>query len=76
MKADIKTFISTSLLHGKEIADDEDLLLSGLIDSLGVMRLVRHLEATYAITVPPEDVVIEHFATVNDIAAYVQHRKV
>jgi acyl carrier protein len=74
MKDEIRTFITTSLLQGKPVADDEDLLLSGLIDSLGVMRLVRHLETSFGITVPPEDVIIEHFATVNDIAAYVQAR--
>jgi acyl carrier protein len=61
MKAAIKEYVVGELLSGKDVGDEDDLLLSGLVDSLGVMRLVNHLEQQYSIKIPPEDVTIEHF---------------
>lgn len=75
MKSEIRTYVIDELLGGRAVADDEDLLLSGLVDSLGVMRLVRHLEQRFAITVPAADVVIEHFETIDAVAAYAEGRK-
>ena len=75
MKDSIRTFIVDSLLSGTEIANDDDLLLSGLLDSMSVMRLVLHLETTFSVTVPPEDVVIENFTSVETIAAYLERRQ-
>jgi acyl carrier protein len=72
MKDSIRSFIVTSLLSGTDIADDDDLLLSGLLDSMSVMRLVLHLETEFRIKIPPEDVVIEHFTSVETITAYLE----
>jgi acyl carrier protein len=58
------------------LADNEELLLSGLIDSLGAMRLIAHLETLYGIKVPPEDVLIEHFETIDAMAQYLAQRGV
>lgn len=49
---------------------DDDLLGSGLVDSLGVMRLVRFVEERYGVAVPPADVTIENFNTARTIASY------
>lgn len=70
MKDEVRAFVLNDLLSGKLVADDENLLLSGLVDSLGVMRLVAHLEKRHQVTIPPEDVVIEHFESIDAIAAY------
>lgn len=51
---------------------DDDLLLSGLVNSLGVMRLVAFVESEFNITVPAEDITIEHFETVSAINSYLQ----
>ena len=75
MKEGIKTFIVESLLSGTEIANDDDLLLSGLLDSMSVMRLVLHLETAFAVKIPPEDVIIEHFTSVETINAYLEKKK-
>ena len=60
------------MLSGKNVEEDDDLLLSGLIDSLGVMQLVRFLEQTYQINIPPEDITIDHFITIDAISLYIQ----
>jgi acyl carrier protein len=67
--------IRDSLLTGRgEIAlsPEDDLLGSGLLDSMGVMRLVGFVEETFNIKIPPEDIVIENFMDVKAIANYIE----
>jgi len=72
VKAAIKDYVISELLSGKDIRENDDLLLSGLVDSLGVMRLVTHLEQQYSIKIPPEDVTIEHFMNIEAISLYLE----
>ncbi len=72
---ELLAFVSSELLRGRAGADlqpEDDILGSGLVDSLGVMRIVAFIEERFDITVPPEDVRIEHFLTVRQIAAYLR----
>jgi len=71
-EATLAQFISSKLLGGRDVSADESLLLSGLVDSLGVMTLVAHLEETTGKPVPLEDVILENFASINAIIAYVR----
>lgn len=59
----------------RPIALDEDLLGSGLIDSLGIMSLVFFIEQEAGLDIPPEDVTIENFQTLETIDAYVARRR-
>ena len=72
----IRRYIQDEILNdpAMEIESDQDLLLSEALNSLGVMRLVAYIEEEFDIDVPPEDVTIEHFATLNLIAGYVASR--
>ena len=74
MKAAIKAYVVGELLSGKEVDDKDDLLLTGLIDSLGVMRLINYLEQQYTIKIPPEDVTIENFTNIDVINSYLKRR--
>ncbi len=72
-------FISDELLMGQldqPLEGDDDLLLSGLVDSLGVMRLMIFLEEDLGIEVPPGDVTIDNFRTPQTIAQYVDTHRV
>lgn len=73
----LRRFIADDLLMGQSLAlnDDDDLLLSGLVDSLGVVRLVTFIETEFNSVVPPEDVVLENFQTLNAIAEYLHRRQ-
>lgn len=71
----LKAFVETSLLNGQSVATEENLLLSGLVDSLGVMSLVAHIEETFGFKIPFEDVVIENFMSIDTMSAYVEKRK-
>lgn len=79
MKADLDTirdYIQSTILHNSTdpIGADQDLLLSGLLDSLSIIRLVAWLETTHAISIPPEDVLVEHFGTLTQIVQYLDGR--
>ncbi len=67
-------YIQTSLLGGKQITADENLLLSGLVDSLGVMSLVLFIETSLDKPIPMEDVILENFASVDAIVAYLENQ--
>ncbi|UZD23484.1 acyl carrier protein [Algoriphagus halophytocola] len=57
------------------IQADEELLSTGLIDSITIMKVIAYLEETYQVKVPPQDMVIENFNTVNSISDYVTQLK-
>lgn len=80
MKERLAAYIGQELVdrtvHGdREIAFDEDLLGSGLLDSLGIMSLVIFIEQEMAIDIPAEDVTIENFETLETIDAYLERRR-
>lgn len=74
LKQEIKTFILTDLLSGKggDLEDDDNLLLTGQLDSLGVIRLVGHFEKRLGKKIPPESITVENFRTVSDIARFLE----
>lgn len=65
--------IQSKLLNGRAVAPDEELLLSGLLDSLGVMALVSFIEETRGTRIPPEDVTLENFTSIKTILAYLEN---
>ena len=74
-QAIIIKYIQENLLTGKgeiELLPEDDLLGSGLLDSMGVMRLVGFVEETFNIKIPSEDIVIENFMDVKAITNYVE----
>ena len=81
MSVDVKRLLKDFILErfmnrqrGDELADDFDLLGTGVLDSLGAFTLVFFIEETFEIDVPPQDVTIEDFSSVCTIAAYIARR--
>ncbi len=56
------------------IGGDTDLLLTGLVDSLGVVEIVGWMEDRLGIEIDPVDVVLENFRTVDAMLAYAERR--
>jgi acyl carrier protein len=54
-----------------EVKDDDSLLKTNVIDSLGVFRLIAFLEETFPLTVDDSDMVPENFQSLNDIETFV-----
>jgi acyl carrier protein len=69
-------FVRNELLHGRKMAltEDADLLSAGIVDSLGILRLVAFMEERFGVKVPDEDVVFENFQSIKAMAGYVSQR--
>lgn len=69
-------FVRNELLHGRKVAltEDADLLSAGIIDSLGILRLVAFIEDRFGVKVPDEDVVFENFQSIRAMGNYVSQR--
>jgi len=58
-----------------EIDVEDDLLTSGLIDSIGIVRLIADLEAKLGVVVPAPDLVPENFRTIQVMTTYLDSLK-
>lgn len=58
----------------EEIGLDENLFTSGILDSMGAMRLISHLQSKYDYTIPPTDLVPENFKTIQIMSGYLAQR--
>lgn len=73
MKDRIKAFIVDTFLYGEgTIEDDQSLFDSGIIDSLGFIKLLAFIEETFKVDIDRSEVGMENFNTVNDILATIQ----
>ena len=72
----IETYIKTELVNEPidHIEPEEDLLGTGLVDSLGMMRLIGFIEKEFGIPIGPEDMTVEHFGTLQNIDAYLKSK--
>jgi acyl carrier protein len=73
----IHEFISRELLHDAQetpLNDDDQLIESGIIDSLGIMTMLSFLEEEFSLQLPNEDLVPENFASISTIVALVERR--
>jgi acyl carrier protein len=59
---------------GFELAGADSLLEVGVIDSVGVLELIEHLESTYGFQIPDEDVLPENLDSIDAITQYVSRR--
>lgn len=74
----IINYIEQELLSGQsdlKLEADEDILTTGLIDSIGIMNLITFLEQKFEVTIPAEDMTIENFMTVEIIETYISSLK-
>lgn len=73
----IKKFVTEELLNNSlEVEAEDNLLADGMVDSIGMLRLVTYIEELMQITIPHEDLVIENFRTIKVITGYLEQRKV
>lgn len=66
--------IQAEVTAGKPVGPETELLLSGLVSSISVVRIVTWLEDHLEIEIDPVDVIIENFQTVGLMAEYVRRR--
>ena len=70
----IKQFVVDQYLADatvSQLGDDYDLIANGVIDSLGLLRLIRWLEESFEISVGEVDIAPNDFRTVRAIDQFV-----
>lgn len=68
----IEFITSDVALDEGEIDGATDLLLTGLVDSLGVVLIVEWIEVELGRTIDPADVVLENFQTVDAMMEFLR----
>lgn len=69
---DLTAFIAAEVATTDESIEREtDLLLSGLVDSLGIVMVSDWIQERLAIVINPVDMVLENFQTVGAMTGYV-----
>ena len=73
----VRQFIARhfSQARKRELRNDDLLLESGIVDSMGVLDLVSFIESEFGISVADEDLVQEHFGSVTRITAYIASKQ-
>ena len=68
----ILNFVRQELLNepNSDITSEDDLLETGLVDSIGMMRLVAFIEAERGSKIPANDLVLENFRSIDAIVQY------
>ena len=73
----IRHFVLESLAPGHgvtSVADSDSLVTTGLVDSMGIFRLVDFLETTFGIRIAADEILQENFRTIDAIEAYVARK--
>ena len=75
--ASVRTFIQTHFpaTRGRNLRNDESLLESGIIDSLGVLDLVSFIESEFDVSVIDDDLTPENFQTIDRMTVFVATKR-
>ncbi len=73
-RAQIREFVLEHLAPGRgvtNLADEESLVRNGVVDSLGLFRLVAFLEDTFRVRIADEEISYENFQSIDGIERFV-----
>ncbi|MEU2563293.1 acyl carrier protein [Streptomyces longispororuber] len=79
MTASIKNFLIQEFMpdvKATELATDYDLLTNGVVDSLGLLKLIAWIETEFTVTVDDAALDPDNFRTVDAIDAFVARASV
>lgn len=74
----IKKFIVEEIISDNNIANlghDDSLIEAGVIDSLGIMKLLVFLNEKFSINIEDEEVIPENFETIQAITSMIESKK-
>jgi len=73
----IRKFVIENYLFGEEgkLGDEDSFMETGIIDSTGILELVRFLESTYGIKVGDEELIPDNLDSVNKIVSFIHTKQ-
>ena len=78
VRREMRTFIEENFLYmhpDVELADGDDLLSLGVIDSLGFIELVEEVQRRYEIEVEDVEITEQNFGSLDAIAGFVERKR-
>lgn len=63
------------LARQRAVGDDDPLLRTGILDSLGILEVVAFIESEFQITVADEELVAESFESIATMARFVDGKR-
>lgn len=75
---EIRQYLESDVIEpgsGIAITNQTPIWDEELLDSMGIMMLIAHIESEYDVGIEPDDVDVEHFRTVDRIAALVESKR-
>ena len=73
----ILQYLKANLAEGDldgELKKSDNLLESGIVDSIGMMKLVSFMERKFNVQIPFGDITVENFMTIERINDYITHK--
>ena len=71
-------FIKMDLARGKitgNLCSSDDLIESGILDSLGIMKLILFLENNYSVKISDDDLTLENFSSILSINSLIDRKR-
>lgn len=78
IKQEVRQFVVDNFFFGDSndhFADDDSFLETGVVDSMGILRLITFVEQTYAVSVHQEELVMDNWDSVERIARFVESKR-
>lgn len=78
VRRELRAYIDENFLYlhpDLELADHDDLLARGVIDSLGFVELVEEVQSRYGVSVADLEITEENFGSIAAIADYVGRKR-
>ncbi len=70
-----KLILSVTTLRKNSIGDNDLLIESGILDSLGILKLVTAIEEKFNVEVLDEELIPENFHTIRDITDFIGRKQ-
>jgi methoxymalonate biosynthesis acyl carrier protein len=69
---EIRSFLSGRI--GESFSDDDDIFALGYVNSLFAVQLVMHIEKTFGVQIPNEQLSLDNFRTVQSMSRLVERQ--
>ena len=77
IEALIRSFLMRNVIGGtmEELSLESNLFAEGYVDSIGIMKLIAHIESGLELKIPPKDLVPKNFMTIQSMVSYLETRQ-
>ncbi len=78
IRTEMRGFIEENFLYLRpdvELADGDDFLALGIIDSLGFVELVEEVQSRYSVAIDDVEITEQNFGSIDAIAGFVERKR-